>query len=141
MVGHVPLIVGRYCADGLSLPPPPELELLALASVTFVPPLEPELPLEPEDEPLEPEDEPLDPELPVSVPPPDPELPLEPEFPELPELLLTGLPPPPNPPGSFVPDPLQLATSPKHVVAIPKTSVHRMHPSGRRANYPWAPRP
>ncbi len=67
IVGHVPLMAGRYWADGLTPPPPldvePPLDPLELASAVIAPELDPELP--PEPEPL------LDPEL---LPLLDPEL-------------------------------------------------------------------
>jgi len=132
IVGHVPLIAGRYCAEGL---PPlfsplldPELLELTLASVISVEPLDPEVPLEPElpldaDPPLDPEP-PFEPELPLPEP-------LDPELlpdPELFEELLEPLPPelPPKAPGSVDDDPPQLATSAKLVSPTPKTSDQRM---------------
>ena len=136
IVGHVPIIFGRYCADGLSPPPPlldpdPELDD-TLASVTSSPlPLEldeacePELPLVPDEE-CEPE-LPLDPELPpelelgLSEPPElvDPELLSEPE--ELPPELDSE----PGP-VSIVGDTAQLAMSEKPVTAKLKTTVQRI---------------
>ena len=72
IVGHVPMIVGRYFAEGLSPPPllDPELLELALASVMSLP-LDPEVDFDPLDPEL-----PLDPEVDC-----DPELPLDPELP------------------------------------------------------------
>jgi hypothetical protein len=138
IVGQVPLMAGRYWAEGLSpLPPLPELlEELTLASVMSLP-LDPEEPVEVWP-PLDPEP-PLDPdpELELWLPlDPDPELSLpldpEPEPEVLPELLDGVLPelllPPPNPPGSVDADP-QAAMSTKLVNPTPKASVQRIGPS------------
>ncbi len=139
IVGHVPLMAGRYCAEGLSPPPllPELLEELTLASLMSLP-LDPDVPLEvlPPLDPVPPLDP--DPELELWLPlDPDPELPLPlpldpepealPELPDgaLPELLLG---PPPNPPGSVAADP-QAAMSAKLVNPTPKASVQRIGPS------------
>jgi hypothetical protein len=136
IVGHVPMMAGRYCAEGVSPPPPlldpdPELEL-TLASVMSLPPPDPEVECEPE-LPLEPDVE-CEPELPL-----EPEVPPElelwlPEPPELvdPELLsepLELLPPELDSPGfpvSTVGDTAQLAMSEKPVNAKLKTTVQRI---------------
>jgi hypothetical protein len=143
IVGHVPMILGRYWADGLppeGSMPDPELLELAPASV-MSPELDPELPLDP-DEPPEP---PFDPELPLVAPldpelPFDPELPRDPEeLPEPPEPLLLVSPGPPSPAGSVVDDPPpQLMTSAKPVTVIPKPSVRRMASSVAASETPPA---
>jgi hypothetical protein len=142
IVGQVPMIVGRYFAEGVSPPPllDPELLELVLASVMSLPldpevdfdPLDPELPLDPEVE--------FDPELPLDWAPPeldvlfDPELPFDPELlfselldPRLPELV------PPGSPVSGPVDAAQLAMSETPVKAKVKTTVQRIASSRRGA--------
>ena len=132
IVGHVPLIVGRNWADGLSPPPPlldPDPLELALASVMSPEPLDPpELPPDPEPLP-DPSRRPIRSRRStrsyrsdVSL---EPELPLGPRAVQGAPGAGAGRRSFPEAPGSVDDEP-QLAVSTKPVTATPKASVQRM---------------